>query len=83
MSTAVDVRIFRHEFINIFRLIETASVHPTDIRILETIDDQLQRYEEDSGTVFLAKQVIERMQRLAFTGHASRARPIVSMRKHH
>jgi len=62
--SAVDVKIFRHEFISIFRFAENCSLHPADIRILEPIDDRLTRYEEDSETVFLARNVMERMRKL-------------------
>lgn len=47
-----------------FRFSEARTLHPTDISILETIDDNLTRYEQESGTVFLAKQVTDQMRRL-------------------
>ncbi|EKM76465.1 hypothetical protein AGABI1DRAFT_115798 [Agaricus bisporus var. burnettii JB137-S8] len=62
--TTVDVKIFRHEFVKMFRFSEARTLHPTDISILETIDDNLTRYEQESGTVFLAKQVTDQMRRL-------------------
>jgi len=60
--TTVDVKIFRHEFINIFRLIESRTLHPADINILESIDDSLTHYERDKETVYLAKELINRMR---------------------
>ncbi|KAJ3561410.1 hypothetical protein NP233_g10208 [Leucocoprinus birnbaumii] len=60
--TTMDVKIFRHEFINIFRFAETCTLHPTDITILENIDDSLKRYEEDTGTVYLSKEVMSRLR---------------------
>jgi hypothetical protein len=62
--TFVDVKIFKHEFISIFRFSEYRTLHPSDISILESIDEQLTRYEEDSETVFLARDVMERMRKL-------------------
>lgn len=62
--TTVDVKIFRHEFINIFRLIEVRTLHPADISILESIDDNLTHYEEDKETVYLAKELITRVRTL-------------------
>ncbi|KAE9393073.1 hypothetical protein BT96DRAFT_233336 [Gymnopus androsaceus JB14] len=62
--TAVDVKIFRHEFITIFRLSTTKTLHPSDIQIIEDIDDQLKYYEEEKETVFLAKDLMERLRKL-------------------
>ena len=59
-----DVRIFRHEFITIFRYSHSATVHPADIHILSLIDSRCTLYEEDKGTVFLARDVTAQMQRL-------------------
>ena len=41
-----------------------ATVHPADITILEPIDARLTRYEEESGTVFLARDLMERLQKM-------------------
>ncbi|KAF5370399.1 hypothetical protein D9758_006906 [Tetrapyrgos nigripes] len=62
--TTVDVKVFRHEFITIFRLSQTMTLHPSDLQILELIDDQLKCYEEDKETVFLAKSLTERLRTL-------------------
>ncbi|KAF8906801.1 hypothetical protein CPB84DRAFT_1668622, partial [Gymnopilus junonius] len=62
--TAVDVKVFRHEFISIFRFSEFRTLHPSDICILEPIDQHLTRYEEENETVFLARNVMERMRNL-------------------
>ncbi|PPQ72500.1 hypothetical protein CVT26_003590 [Gymnopilus dilepis] len=62
--TAVDVKVFRHEFISIFRFSEYRTLHPSDICILEPIDHHLTRYEEENETVFLARNVMERMRKL-------------------
>ena len=66
--TPVAVKIFRHEFISIFRLSEARTLHPADIRILERIDARRTRYEEDSGTVFLARDVMARLSVLSRPG---------------
>jgi hypothetical protein len=60
----VDAIIFAHEFINIFRFSHCTVVHPADIRVIDPIDDDSARYEEENGTVFLAKDVMERFSKL-------------------
>ena len=62
--TTVDVNIFKHEFITIFRWSHQTTVHPDDIRILEPIDEACIRYEEENGTVFMAKDVVERLRKV-------------------
>ncbi|KAF9458935.1 hypothetical protein BDZ94DRAFT_1150656, partial [Collybia nuda] len=62
--TTVDVKIFRHEFITIFRLSETKTLHPADISIIESIDDYHTRYEEETETVFLARELMEHMRKM-------------------
>ena len=85
--TTVDVKVFRHEFISIFRFVEYRTLHPTDIAILEPIDGQLIRYEEDNETVFLARDVMERMRKLSvplrkpFGVQAPRQRGLVSLQR--
>lgn len=63
--TTVDVKIFRHEFVTIFRFSESKTFHPADICIVEPIDDRLTRYEEENETVFLAKDLVARMRMMA------------------
>ncbi|KAJ7746476.1 hypothetical protein DFH07DRAFT_748498 [Mycena maculata] len=79
--TTVDVKIFRHEFIHIFRYAECRTLHPADVHIIELIDDHHKSYEEENDTVFLAKNVMERMSKLtsrapfaAHPQHVSRMR---------
>ncbi|KAF8156874.1 hypothetical protein B0H34DRAFT_658346 [Crassisporium funariophilum] len=62
--TALDVKIFRHEFITIFRFLEAKSFHPADICIVEPIDERLTRYEEENETVFLARDLMDRMRKM-------------------
>ncbi|KAJ3482799.1 hypothetical protein NLI96_g6733 [Meripilus lineatus] len=62
---ACDVRLFRHELITIFRYSHSTSFHPSDIQILEFLDERTTLYEEDKGTVFLSREAVARMQRLA------------------
>jgi hypothetical protein len=85
--TTVDVKVFRHEFISIFRFAEYRTLHPTDITILEPINEQLTRYEEENETVFLARDVMERMRKLsaprrsAFGMQAQKQRGLVTLRR--
>jgi hypothetical protein len=62
--TTVDAKIFRHEFITIFRLTETKTLHPADISIIELINDYHIRYEEENETVFLARELMDRMRKM-------------------
>ena len=39
-------------------------MHPSDVVVLESIDESQTRYEEDSGTVFLARGVMDRLAKL-------------------
>ncbi|EKM56484.1 uncharacterized protein PHACADRAFT_253641 [Phanerochaete carnosa HHB-10118-sp] len=61
---AADVKVFRHEFITIFRYSHSTSVHPADIHVLYALDQRCALYEEDKGTVFLAKDAMAQMQKL-------------------
>jgi len=63
--TTVDVKIFRHEFVTIFRLLDMKTLHPSDISIIERIDECHTRYEEENGTVFLAREPMTRLQKLS------------------
>ncbi|KAI9062245.1 hypothetical protein FKP32DRAFT_1541784, partial [Trametes sanguinea] len=60
---AADVNVFRHEFITLFRYSHSATVHPADMHILEHIADHCTLYEEEKGTVFLARDVMARLQK--------------------
>jgi hypothetical protein len=62
--SAVEAQIYAHEFITIFRYSHPAVLHPSDIRILEWLDEQSVFDEADKGTVFLARDVMERLRRL-------------------
>ena len=62
--SAVEAQIYAHEFITIFRYSHPAVLHPSDIRILEWLDEQSVLDEADKGTVFLARDVMERLSRL-------------------
>ncbi|KAJ3718602.1 hypothetical protein DFJ43DRAFT_1005807, partial [Lentinula guzmanii] len=62
--TTVNVKIFRHEFITIFCFLVTTTLHPSDIHFIKNIDDQLVYYEEEKGTDFLARNVMERLRQL-------------------
>ncbi|KAJ2915847.1 hypothetical protein MD484_g4572, partial [Candolleomyces efflorescens] len=73
--TPMDVNIFRHEFITIFRFAESATLHPADFQVIEPIDDSLVRYEEENDTVFLAKGLMERLRKLTADPRKSRSPP--------
>ncbi|CAA7268533.1 unnamed protein product [Cyclocybe aegerita] len=66
--TPLDIKLFRHEFISIFRFAGARTLHPADIAIVEPIDERLTKYEEENETVFLARGVMERMRRLSGVG---------------
>jgi hypothetical protein len=76
--SAVEAQIYAHEFITIFRYSHPALLHPSDIRILEWLDEQSVLDEEDKGTVFLARDVMERLRRLTDRRLSMRARPTYS-----
>jgi len=78
--SAVEAIVFTHEFINIFRFSHHAVLHPADIRVIDPIDDESARYEEENGTVFLSKDVMERFSKL--TVHRP-VRPIRQSRVRH
>ncbi|ETW75753.1 hypothetical protein HETIRDRAFT_422414 [Heterobasidion irregulare TC 32-1] len=59
--TAVEVQIYRHEFITIFRYSHSATIHPSDIHIIESLDERSVLNEEENGTVFLARDVMGRL----------------------
>jgi len=71
--TTVDLNIFKHEFITIFRWSHQTTVHPNDMRILEQIDERCIRYEEENGTVFVAKDVVERLGKVLLDRRGSLA----------
>ncbi|KAI0360442.1 hypothetical protein OH77DRAFT_1418359 [Trametes cingulata] len=74
---AADVNVFRHEFITLFRYSHSATVHPADMHILEPIEDHCTLYEEEKGTVFLARDVMARLQKLTMAAR----RPTYQMRR--
>lgn len=74
--TPVDVNVFQHEFVTMFRWSYYTTIHPDNIRILETIDERFIRYEKESGTVFMAKDVMARLRKHLGRGSViSRPRP--------
>ncbi|KAA1476136.1 hypothetical protein DENSPDRAFT_765479, partial [Dentipellis sp. KUC8613] len=62
--SAVEAKVFRHEFITIFRFSHPAVVHPNDFRILELIDEANLLHEEENETVFLSRDMMARLQQL-------------------
>ncbi|KAG2068866.1 hypothetical protein BDR04DRAFT_734649 [Suillus decipiens] len=61
---SLGVVVFRHEFVSIFRYSHNLCVSPEDIRVLELLDEDQIRYEEDNGTVFLAKDLMTQLRRM-------------------
>ncbi|KAG1902474.1 uncharacterized protein F5891DRAFT_949206 [Suillus fuscotomentosus] len=61
---SLGIIVFRHEFVSIFRYSHDLRVSPEDIRVLELLDEDRIRYEEDNGTVFLAKDLMAQLRRM-------------------
>ncbi|TFY58017.1 hypothetical protein EVJ58_g6677 [Rhodofomes roseus] len=81
MSSALvpsDVHIFRHEFITQFRFSHSTALHPADLHILEPIDEAHTLYEEEKGTVFLARELMARLQKLTVDSQRAFRRPRVA-----
>ncbi|KAG1815183.1 uncharacterized protein BJ212DRAFT_1481713 [Suillus subaureus] len=47
-------------------------ISPEDIRVLELLDEDRIRYEEDNGTVFLAKDLMAQLRRMIDASHMIR-----------
>lgn len=87
---ATDVNVFRHEFGTIFRYAHRATLHPADLHVLALVDARCTLYEPDNGTVFLARDVVAQLQRLAAASkgvvmrrpqrHAPQSRPSRALR---
>ncbi|KAH7909876.1 hypothetical protein BJ138DRAFT_1154223 [Hygrophoropsis aurantiaca] len=83
-SSTLDISFFRHEFISIFRYSHCARVQVADVRILESLHAHDVRYEEDSGTVFLAKDLVARLRKMTDANmmvKAGRGRPVPGRRR--
>ncbi|OAX40635.1 hypothetical protein K503DRAFT_714205, partial [Rhizopogon vinicolor AM-OR11-026] len=61
---SLAILVFRHEFVSIFRYSHGLRVSPEDIRVLALLDEDRIRYEEESGTVFLAKDLMAQLRRI-------------------
>lgn len=66
--------VFRHEFVSVFRYSHDLRVSPEDIRVLELLDEDRIRYEEDNGTVFLAKDLMTQLRRIIDGSNMVRSR---------
>jgi len=73
-ETSLSILVFRHEFVSIFRYSHDLRVSPEDIRVLELLDEDRIRYEEDNGTVFLAKDLMARLRRIIDASNMIRSR---------
>jgi len=76
--TLIDIKIFKHELATIFRHVQTTTMHPRDVRVIQRIEDDLVRYEEDRGTAFLAKEIVQQMRKFSIA-----ATRMVSAEKRH
>ncbi|KAJ7911310.1 hypothetical protein B0H13DRAFT_1875839 [Mycena leptocephala] len=63
-AAGVDLKVYRHEFIHIFRYLENRVLRPVDVHIIQRVDDRHRVYEEENETVFLAREVMEQMSGL-------------------
>ena len=63
-TSPFNLSIFRHEFISIWRYSHTVQLFPADFRVLLPLDESAVRYEEDSGIVFLAKDLMSRLKNI-------------------
>ncbi|KAH8115996.1 hypothetical protein DFH11DRAFT_1542785 [Phellopilus nigrolimitatus] len=61
--TPMDVAIFRREFGSMFRFSHRAIVPASDVQVLATIDVQNVLCEDDSGVVFLAREMTDQLLR--------------------
>ena len=60
----LDIDVFRHEFVSIFRYSHSTRVHPLELRVFESLAEHAVRYEPDNGTVFLAKDLMAQLKRI-------------------
>lgn len=77
-SVMLNVSIFRHEFVSMWRFSHTVQLYPAEIGAFVALDTQSIRYEEDSGTIFLAKDLMWRLKGFmdaTSQTKASRSRP--------
>ena len=61
----VDATIYRHEFINIFRHSHAIALHPSEVRVLELLGPASVARDDAAGQVFLARDVMSRLQKFA------------------
>ncbi|KAI5992868.1 hypothetical protein EDC04DRAFT_2549096, partial [Pisolithus marmoratus] len=77
-SAPLDVTIFRHEFVSMWRYSHTVQLYPSEIGAFVALDTQSVRYEEDNGTIFLAKDLMSHLKGFmdaSTKSRASRSRP--------
>ncbi|KAG0707990.1 hypothetical protein DFH29DRAFT_1075958 [Suillus ampliporus] len=71
---SLGILVFRHEFVSIFQYSHDLRVSPEDIRVLALLDGDRIRYEEDNGTVFLAKDLMAQLRRIIDASNMIRSR---------
>lgn len=77
-SVLLDVSIFRHEFVSMWRYSHTVQLYPSEIGAFLALNTHSVRYEEDSGTIFLAKDLMCHLKGFmdaSTKSKASRSRP--------
>ncbi|KAL0957996.1 hypothetical protein HGRIS_000171 [Hohenbuehelia grisea] len=81
--STIVLKVFRHEFITIFRLSHALTVNSEDVRILECLADSALRYEEEQETVFLARDLVAQLNRMSTARYASKQTryPYASVRR--
>lgn len=60
-----DIRVFRHEFLTIYRYSHSASVHPSDIHVLKRLDDLCPADEDTPETITLPREIVSRFEGLS------------------
>jgi hypothetical protein len=61
---AVDVIVFQHEFLTIFRYSHCEAVHPSDFHLLEYMDQRFTRCDGENCRVFSEESVVERLRKM-------------------
>ncbi|KAK7684985.1 hypothetical protein QCA50_011820 [Cerrena zonata] len=60
-----DIRVYRHEFLTIYRYSHNATVHPSDIHVLKRLDDLCTIGEDIPETITLPREIVSRFEGLS------------------
>lgn len=69
----IDLAVFRHELVSIFRHSHRVRIPARDVRVLEPLEPGWVHHEPESGTVFLAKDLALRLRRMSDASATMRA----------